>query len=120
MCAAAGDDDSLNGSFADVAVGVGSSVDAVLKLEEAFATVGVNVIGDGGAAEGDGFLQDGLDGGVESLEFVASELASAASRTDPSAIEGFVGVDVADSVKQLLIEESCLDWRVALAKEADE
>src|SRR5258707_1472720 len=101
MGAAAGDDDALDGSLADIAVGVGWSVDAVLELEKTFFDGGVNVIRDRGAAEGDGLLQDSLHGRVESLELVAGELSGAATGTNAGSVKGFIGVDVADTVKQL-------------------
>src|SRR5437899_577416 len=99
MSAPSGDDDALDRRFADIAVGVGASVDAVLQLEESLLAAGVHVIGDGGSAEGDGFLEDGLDSGMKALQFVAGELTGATAGTDTRAVERFVGVDVAHSVQ---------------------
>ena len=58
MAAAARDDDSFDWSFADQARLSFAAVDAVLKLEESFFAVGVNVIGDGRSAESDRFFQN--------------------------------------------------------------
>jgi hypothetical protein len=56
--AAAGDGDFLDGRFADEAGLAGAPVDLVLELEEAAHAVGVDVVGDGRAAELDGVGQD--------------------------------------------------------------
>jgi hypothetical protein len=65
VAAAAGDDDAFDGSFADQA-GLGfAAVDAVLELKESFFAVGVDVIGNGGAAERDGFAENFLHRGKE-------------------------------------------------------
>ena len=57
MAATAGDDDSLDRSLADEAGLAFAAVDAVLELEESFFAVGIHVVGDGGAAECNRFLQ---------------------------------------------------------------
>ena len=48
--AAASYDDSLDGGFADAAGFAGAGVDVVVELEEASYSLGVHVVGDGGAA----------------------------------------------------------------------
>ncbi len=50
MGAAAADDDAFDGGLADAAGLVGAAVDVVVELEEAGYSVGVNIVGDGGAA----------------------------------------------------------------------
>ena len=58
MGASTADDDLLDGRAADKAGLCGPHVDFVLELEEATHTVGVDVVGDGGAAEFDGVLEN--------------------------------------------------------------
>src|ERR1017187_2888008 len=51
---------AFDGSLADQA-GLGfTSVDAMLELEESFFAVGIDIIGNGGTAEGDGFAENFL------------------------------------------------------------
>ena len=60
VAAAAGDYDAFDGSLADQA-GLGfAAVDAMLELKESFFAVGIDVIGNGGTAEGDGFAENFL------------------------------------------------------------
>ena len=58
VAAAAGDHDSLDRRLADQARLAFAAVDAMLELEESFFAVGVDIVGDGGSAESDRFLQD--------------------------------------------------------------
>ena len=50
MSASSPYDDALNGCLADAAGLAGARVDEVVELEEAGYSVGVYVVGDGGAA----------------------------------------------------------------------
>jgi hypothetical protein len=58
VAAAASDHDSLNRRFANQARLLFPAVDAMLKLEKSLFAVGTYVVGDGGAAKRDRFLQD--------------------------------------------------------------
>ena len=98
----------------------GAGVDVVVELEEAGHSFGVYVIGDGGASQLDGVLEDFDEGGAESGEFVAGEASGVARGADAGAEEGFVGVDVADAVQEGLVEERGLDGGFSIAEEADE
>jgi hypothetical protein len=116
VAAAAGDYDAFDGSFADEAGFPFASVDAVLELEESFFAVGIDVVGDRRATEGNGFFQDFFHGGVKFGELVASYGGSAAAGADSGAEERFISVDVADAAQKFLIEERALDGSFAAAK----
>ncbi len=58
VAAAAGDDDPFDGGFAGQTGVAFAAVDAMLELEESFVAVGVDVVGDGGAAQGDRFFEN--------------------------------------------------------------
>lgn len=120
MGAAASDHDSLNGGVAEFAGLAGALVDAVLELEEAADAVGVNIVRDGGAAEFDGVAEDGLDGGVEQGQLGAGEAGGGAFGADTGAKEGLVGVDIADSVEEFLVEESGFDGSFSPFEEGEE
>ena len=120
MGAAAGEDNALDGGFADEAGFGGALVDAVFQLKETADTAGVDVVGDGGAAEADGMLEDVDEGEAEAFELGVAEAACLTARTDAGAEEGFVGVDVADAGEERLIEESGLDGEFAPAKQRGE
>jgi len=82
VAAAAGDDYAFDRGFASQ-TGFGfAAVDAVLELEEARFAVGVDVVGNGGTAFGDGFAQDLFYGGKEFGELVAGDGGGAAARAN--------------------------------------
>ena len=83
-------------------------------------SVGVDVVGDGGAAELDGVGEDFDEGGAEAGEFGAGEAAGLAAGADAGAEEALVGVDVADAVEQGLVEQGGFDGGLAVAEEGDE
>lgn len=115
---AAGEDDALDGLAADAAGHSLAGVDAMLQLEKAFDAVGIDVIGDGGAAERDGVGEDLLERDAEAFKLRARERVGDAAGTNAGAKEAFVGVDVADAVEQGLIEQSGFDGDFAALKEA--
>ena len=85
VAAAAGDHDALDRRLADQAGFGFAAVDAMLELEESFFAVGVDVVGDGRAAEGDRLLQNFFHGDEEFSELVASDGRGAAARADAGA-----------------------------------
>jgi hypothetical protein len=62
VAAAAANHDTFDWSFAHQAGLVFTGVDAVLELKKSFFAFGIDVVGDGRAAERDGFFQDFLNG----------------------------------------------------------
>ena len=58
--------------------------------------------------------------GAEAGELVAGEASGVARGTDAGVEEGLVGVDVADAVKERLVEQRGLDGGLAGAEEGDE
>ncbi len=117
---AAPDDEFFERGGALAAGFAGAAVDHVLELKEAADAGGVDVIGDGGAAEFDGAGEDLLEGGVEAGELGAGEAPGGAAGADAGAEEGFVGVDVADAVQDGLVEECGFDGELAAAEEFGE
>jgi len=117
---APGEDDTADRRAADEAGLSLAGIDAVLDLEEAGFTVGVDVVGDRRAAGADGGLKDGSKGFVEAREARAGEAAGNACGADAGAEETFVGVDVADAVEERLVEERGFDGKLAAAEEGDE
>ena len=89
----------------------------MFELEEAANAVGIDVVGDGGAAEGDGVVEDGEEGGAEAVELGAGEAAGVAAGPDAGAEEAFVGVDVAHAGEEGLVEEGGFDGGAAAAEE---
>ncbi len=120
MGASAPYDDAADGGAADAAGLAGALVDAVFELEEAFDAVGVDVVGDRGAAEADGVVEDLDEGLAELFEFIFGEATGRAAGADAGAEEAFVGVDVADAGEQGLVEQGGLDGELAAAEEGGE
>jgi len=118
--ASPGEEDAADGGSADEAGLAGAQVDAMLELEEAGNAVGVDVIGDGRAPQFDGLAQDGLQGGVQPIEAGASEASGHARGADSGVEEAFVGVDVADAMEKLLVEQGGFDGELSMAKEGCE
>ena len=58
MAAAAGDHNAFDRRFADEAGLTFTAIDAVLELEETFFAVGVDVVGNGRATEGNCLAKD--------------------------------------------------------------
>jgi hypothetical protein len=115
-----GKEDTADRGPAGQAGQAGSQVDAVLELEEAGDPVCVDIVRDRGAAEFDGFPKDGLQRGAKAVKPVAGEASGHAGGADSGVEETLVGVDVADAVEQLLVEQGGLDGEPAVAKEGAE
>ena len=64
-------------------------------------------------------LEDFDERGAEAGEFVAGEAAGLAAGADLGLEECFVGIDVAYSVEEFLVEERGLDGNLAVAEEDD-
>ena len=120
MGAASGEDDALDGLTADATGHSLAGVDAMLQLKKASDALGIDVIGDGGAAEGDGVCEDLLERDAEAFKLRARKRGGEAAGTDACAKEAFVGVDVADAVEQGLVEERGFDGDFAGLEEAGE
>src|SRR5271170_5443510 len=71
VAAAAGDYDAFDGRLADQAGLSFAAVDAVLQLEEAFFAVGIDIVRDGGAAEGNRFAKNLFDRSEEFRQLIA-------------------------------------------------
>src|ERR1043166_5145336 len=109
MRTASGDHYALDRSLASQARLGGAHVDAMLELEESFFPVGIDIVGYGGAACFDRFLQNFTHGRIKSAKLVAGDGMRAAPGTDAGAKERFVGIDVADSAEKFLIQQRALD-----------
>ena len=118
--AAAGEGDAADGGCADEAGLAGAPVDLVPELEEAAGALGVDVVGDGGAAEADGVAEDFDQRGAQAGQLGAGEAGGLAGGADGGAEERLVGVDVADAVEQGLVEQRGFDGRAARMEEGDE
>src|SRR5581483_9456798 len=118
--AAAANDNALDGRAADQAGFAFAPVNAVLELEKAGVAVCVDIVGNRGAAGGDGFVEDRLEPVEEALHLVAAHAGSAAARADAGAEQRLVGVDVAHAAQQLLVQERALHRRPAAAEQAGE
>ena len=120
MSAALGDYDSLDGRCAFGAGLVFAAVYIVEVLEASFATVGVDVVGDGGAAVMDGFLQCCLDGFVETQGACAGDGCRGDCRMNTGAEQRFIDVDVSKTREERLVQKQRFDARGALAQGGDE
>lgn len=117
MGTSAGKKKSANGSPAAEAGLPGSQVDTMLKLEKSPYPVRIDVIGDRGASKLNGVLQDLAQREPEAFQFGFRETSSASAGPDAGTIEALVRVNVADTGKQLLVQQSGLDGQASLAEE---
>jgi len=118
--AAASDSDALDGCFAGEAGLAGALVDAVLELEKAAHAFGIDVVRDRRPAKADGVLEDFAEGEPQALEFDPGEASRAAAGANGGAKEALVGVDVAYTGQQLLVEQTGLDGEASAAEEGCE
>jgi len=117
MGSPAGKKNAPDGRLATAAGQAGSHVDAVLKLKKAPHAVGIDIIGDGGTAEPDGLLQNLAEGEPEPLKFSLGEAAGTAARPDTGVEEALVGVDIAHTGKEGLVEQGRFDGQAPSAEE---
>jgi hypothetical protein len=117
MSSSASQENAADGGFADQAWFAGAQIDPMLELEEAADAAGIDIIGYGGATELDGMCQHLLQGDAEAVQLFALEAARHAFGADSGTEEAFVGVDVADAVEELLVEQGCFDGQTAAMKE---
>src|ERR1039457_5175352 len=94
-----------------------AQVDAVLELKEPSHSVGVHIIGDRGAAQPDGVLQNLAQGEPQPLKLHPGHPPRPPARPDAGAKQALVGVDVAHSGKQRLVQQGSLDGQVPAAEE---
>src|SRR5580658_1029886 len=97
-----------------------TSVNAVLELEESFFSIGIDVIGDRRPAQGDRLTQNFLNSGVQFVQPLARNRRGSPSRTDASAKQRFIGVDVAHAAQKFLVQQRALDGSLASAKQFGE
>ena len=120
MSTASTDYDAFDGGGTGAAGLAGARVDAVVQLEESRDSFSVDVVGYGRAAELYGVLQDFDKGCAKPGELVSGKASCLAAGADSGMKQRLVGVDVADAMKQLLVEQRGLDGRLAIAEECDE
>ena len=78
----------------------GAAVNATLVLIPAVAAVGMNVVADARATRGDRSLEHRDDGRSEPLALGTRDSSRPAGRPESGAIQGLVGVDVAEPLLQ--------------------
>jgi hypothetical protein len=120
MRPSAGDEDASDGGCAAAAGLAGALIHAVLDLERAGVSVGVDVIGDRRATQADGVTKNVKEGEAETFELGAGKAAGAAGGADAGAEEALVGVNVAYTSEQRLIKKGCLDGQAPAAEESGE
>jgi len=118
--AAASDEEALDGGAAGEAGLAGAEIDPVLELEEAADAVGIDIVGDRGAAELDGVGEHVDEGLAEAGELGAGEASGVAARTNASTKEALVSVDIAYAVEQALVQQRGFDGGAAAAEEGIE
>src|SRR5579883_2429730 len=109
MSAALRDQNLPDGGAAAYARLAFAPVGAVAHLKPAALALGVDVIGDGGAAERDGFAENFTNGLVEARGSRGAELRGGGQGMDAGGEEALVGVDVAQAREEFLIEQEGLD-----------
>src|SRR5450631_387489 len=82
----------------------GSQVDSVLQLKKALHAVRIDIVRHGGASQRDRLAQDGLQCHSQLLQFCVCQAASHAPGPDASPKEALVGVDIAYSLQQFLVQ----------------
>jgi hypothetical protein len=109
MAASSGDYDAAYERAAAKTLSAFAAVGAMAHLVGAGLALGIQEIGDGGAAHFYGRAQDVADGLVEARGFLRVEARGQACRMNARAPQAFIRVDVSHAAKGLLIEQKRLD-----------
>ena len=99
MAAAACNHDAFDRPLADQAGLAFSPVDAMLQLKKSFFAVRIHVIRNGGAAQGNGFLENFLDCSMKFAELLPVDGCGAAARADPGTKQGLISVYVSHTAQ---------------------
>jgi hypothetical protein len=116
VAAAAGYDGAAYFSSAAETLFAGALVNAVAQLKLAAPAIGIHVIGNGGAAQADGFQEHRADGSVEIAKLAGLERGSQTCGVNARAPEAFVRIDVSHAPQNALIEQECFDAGAASAQ----
>src|SRR5581483_5708294 len=113
MRASSGYHNFLDGGLANQAGLASSPVGAVLELEEAFVAFGINVVGDRRSSGGNGLLQHFLKRAMKTSCFLLRKRTGPAAGTNAGPEQAFIRIDIADAMKQLLVQQCSFDGRLA-------
>ena len=92
----------------------------MLELEEAGYASRVYIIRYRRAAEGNGLFKNALQAGVQTVEFGPLQVASHPAGPDAGTEKTLVGIDVAHSVEQFLVQQGSLNGCAAGPEERGE
>jgi hypothetical protein len=118
--AAASQDHAANRCSAYQAWLPGAEIDPMLELEEAGYASRVHIIRYRRPAERDGLSEDGLQTGMQAIEFGPLQVASHPAGPDSGTEKTLVGIDIAHSVQQLLVQQGSLNGCAAGPEERGE
>ena len=109
VTAAASHEDAANSCSTAEATFPFAPVGTVAKLKLAGEPPGVHEVRNGRATEADGIAQNPPNGTVQQGDLSRGERGGVAGRMDASAPQAFVGINVAETPKDTLVEEKRLD-----------
>jgi hypothetical protein len=109
VAAAAGYDGAAYFCSAAETLFAGALVNAVAKLKLAALAIGIHVIGNGRAAQANGFQQHGADGSMEIAKLAGLERRRQSHGMNARSPQTFVGVNVAHSTEDALVEQERFD-----------
>ena len=104
MCSPSRQNDPTNRRLALAAGKSRAQVDAMFQLKKAAHPVCVHIIGDRGAPQPDGMIENLAQRQAQPFQFASSQPFTRAARADAGAKQALVGVDVAHPGEQFLIE----------------
>lgn len=81
-----------------------AAIGAMLNLEKAGFAIGIHVIRDGRSARGNRRTKDFLQRGVQLAQLGFGKRIGAAARPDVRAEQRLIGIDISDSVQELLVQ----------------
>src|SRR6202789_3163579 len=87
----------------------GAEIDPMLELEEAGYASRIYIIRYRRAAKRDGLSKDGLQTGMQAVEFGPFQVASHPAGPDAGAEKTLVGIDIAHTMQQFLVQQGSLN-----------
>lgn len=120
MGSAAGDDDALDRGPTDQARFPGSQIDPVFQLKETADTLRIHIIGNRRTAAANRAAKHIAEGKPQAFKLGTRDAVGAPARPDTGLKQAFIGIDIADPGKKLLVQQSRFDGKAASMEQRGE
>ena len=106
---AAADDDAANHAAAAAAGFARALINLQLLPESSHTPFGVTIIAEGGALQGHGAVEDSFHGAMKVARRRQRKFSGRCQWMNASGKQRFIGIDITDSGKELLVQQPAFD-----------